>query len=281
MPSQSIEQLLQVSTPSVMGILNVTPDSFADQGMYSSSINTALGHARQMIESGADIIDVGGESTRPGSAAVPEQQELDRVIPVIEQIRKKFDILISVDTSKPRVMQEAVRAGAQMINDVNALRSEGAVEIASSLAVPVCLMHMQGNPQTMQLNPVYQNIVEEVKSFLLSRAEVCIQAGIHPSRILFDPGFGFGKTLKHNLSLLNQLMVLVETGYPVLVGLSRKSMIGQILDQNTAAAVDQRLYGSLSAALFAVSKGAEIVRVHDVRETVDVIKIYKAIMQAV
>nr|VFJ60009.1 MAG: Dihydropteroate synthase [Candidatus Kentron sp. FW]VFJ66526.1 MAG: Dihydropteroate synthase [Candidatus Kentron sp. FW] len=255
-----------------MGILNVTPDSFSDGGLFLHP-DAAISQARKMVREGADIIDVGGESTRPGATPVSVQQELDRTIPIIEGIRAEIATMVSIDTSHPQVMREAVSAGAGMINDVRALRAEGAIDTAYELKVPICLMHMQGDPRTMQETPGYENIIEEVRDFLLTRVKACEKRGIPRHRLRIDPGFGFGKTLTHNLSLLAQLHRFVETGIPVLVGLSRKSMIGTILDKPVA----QRLAGSLAAALVAAAKGAAIVRVHDVGATVDAIKILNAV----
>jgi dihydropteroate synthase len=251
-----------------MGILNVTPDSFSDGGLWMDR-DRALRHAMEMVKSGVDIIDIGGESTRPGSPAVEVQQELDRVIPLIEFIVAGTGLPVSIDTGKPEVMEAAVRAGAGMINDVYALRREGALETASTLDVPVCLMHMQGKPGDMQDSPEYEDVVGEVRGFLLARAEKCESAGIPRQNIIIDPGFGFGKTLQHNIDLFKAIPTFVATGYPVLVGISRKSMLGQLSDK----AVDQRLAGSISAAVLAAQAGTAIIRVHDVGETVDALKI--------
>lgn len=264
---------LGLESPVVMGILNVTPDSFSDGGDFISA-DAALRHAHQMVEEGAGIIDLGGESTRPGAQAVSEQQELDRVIPLIERLASELDLPLSIDTSKAVVMREAVAAGAGMINDVMALRAEGALEVAAELEVPVCLMHMQGEPRTMQQAPSYRDVVAEVGDFLQQRVAACEAAGIARERLLLDPGFGFGKNLEHNLTLLKQLDQLGRLGLPLLAGISRKSMIGTILG---GAPVDQRLAGSLSAALYAVGKGAHIVRVHDVGPTVDALRVLLAI----
>ncbi len=258
-----------------MGILNVTPDSFSDGGNFISS-EAAAERAMRMVEEGAGIIDVGGESTRPGAAPVPLGQELDRVIPVIEAIRSEISIPISIDTSKPEVMRQAVATGADMINDVAALREDGAVETAGELSVPACLMHMRGDPRTMQETPHYSDVAREVREFLLRRADVCMRAGIQRERLIIDPGFGFGKTLEHNQILLNELDTLADTGFPLLVGLSRKSMIGELLD----APVERRLYGSLALAVLAVSKGASILRVHDVRATVEAVAVAQAVLQS-
>jgi len=251
-----------------MGILNVTPDSFADGGLWLDR-DQALRHAMEMAEAGADIIDIGGESTRPGSQAVEVQQELDRVIPLIESIVEGTDLPVSIDTSKSEVMEAAVRAGASLINDVFALRREGALETAAALGVPVCLVHMRGKPRDMQLDPEFGNVVGEVQDFLLNRAGQCEAAGIPASDIIIDPGFGFGKTLEHNIDLFKAIPAFAATAYPVLVGISRKSMLGRL----TGEAVDQRLAASLAAAVLAARAGASLLRVHDVAETVDALKI--------
>jgi dihydropteroate synthase len=256
-----------------MGILNLTPDSFSDGGRFLAR-DAALTHANQMVAEGAAIIDIGGESTRPGAQPVSEQQELDRVVPVIEALAGEIPVPISIDTSKPKVMTEAVATGAGMLNDVYALRAPGAIEAAAKTNVPICLMHMQGEPRTMQNEPVYKNVVKEVGEFLAERLGACASAGISPDRILLDPGFGFGKTLQHNLSLLKNLGKLRTIGAPLLVGISRKSMIGSLLGN---VPVDDRLSGSLAAAVLAVSHGAAIIRVHDVRETVEALKIVSAV----
>lgn len=258
-----------------MGVLNVTPDSFSDGGMFSST-GAALAQARDLHAAGAGIIDVGGESTRPGAAPVSINQELDRVLPVIEGIKNELNVAISVDTSKAEVMRAAVAAGAGMINDVRALREAGAMDAARDLGVPVCLMHMLGEPRTMQVNPIYENVVNEVQKFLVDRASLCIDQGIPRRQIVIDPGFGFGKTLAHNLDLLANLDRLAQTGYPVLVGLSRKSMLGAILDRP----VDQRVHGSVALALMAYLHGARIFRVHDVAATVDALRVVNRVLEA-
>ncbi len=255
-----------------MGVLNVTPDSFSDGGSFIT-LGKAVAHAERMVEEGAAIIDVGGESTRPGAAPVPVDEELRRVIPVIEALHSAVSVPVSIDTRKPEVMQAAVAAGAGLINDVNALQETGAVEMAASLKVPVCLMHMQGSPETMQATPTYHNVVDEVTTYLQARADVCMQHGIAKDHILLDPGFGFGKTTTHNLLLLQQLERLVETGFPVLVGLSRKSLIGKVLD----LPVDKRLYPGVALAVLAVWKGAALVRCHDVRATREAIEMCAAV----
>ncbi|MFP3873612.1 MAG: dihydropteroate synthase [Thiohalophilus sp.] len=262
--------------PLIMGILNVTPDSFSDGGHFNQP-QAAIDRVRQMIAEGADIIDVGGESTRPGAPAVSQEDELARVIPVIEAIRRDSAVPISVDTSKPAVMRAAVAAGASLINDVRALQEPGALEAAAELGVPICLMHMQGQPRTMQASPHYDDVVEEVLAFLLQRIEACQAAGIAPQRLIIDPGFGFGKTVQHNLSLFRHLPRFVDSGYPVLVGVSRKSLIGKLLDERP---VDGRLAGSLALATLAGWLGAAIVRVHDVRETADALAMCRAVQQA-
>ncbi|QKQ28222.1 dihydropteroate synthase [Candidatus Reidiella endopervernicosa] len=259
-----------------MGILNVTPDSFSDGGDFLAA-ESAITHAQEMVEEGAAIIDVGGESTRPGAPDVTLEEELARVIPVIEVLSVSVDVPISVDTSKPEVMRAAVAAGAGMINDVYALRRPGALETAADLNVPVCLMHMQGEPRTMQDEPSYDDVVTEVASFLAKRIASCQLAGIGKDKIVIDPGFGFGKKLEHNLSLLKQLKQLCELGVPLLAGMSRKSMIAAVLDQP----VDDRLFGSVALATLATWQGASILRVHDVRETVDAVRMAEAVVNAV
>ena len=266
---------LDLSEPRIMGILNLTPDSFSDGGRFLEP-QRAIEQALQMQADGAAIIDIGGESTRPGAEDVPLEQELARVIPVIEALAPVLEVPISIDTSKPEVMQAAVTAGAGMINDVYALRRAGALEMAASLPVPICLMHMQGEPRSMQQNPAYQDVLAEVAAFLLEQVARCEAAGIQRERLLLDPGFGFGKTLAHNLRLLGHLDELPLEGLPLLVGMSRKSMIAQVLDRP----VDDRLYGSLALASLAAWKGARIIRVHDVRASVDTVRIINAVHQA-
>jgi dihydropteroate synthase len=263
---------LDLSAPRVMGVLNVTPDSFSDGGRYAASAD-ALARAQAMVAEGAAIIDVGGESTRPGAPPVEVAEELRRVLPVVEALAAALPVPVSIDTSKPEVIRQAVAAGAGLVNDVRALRAPGALEAAADAGVPVCLMHMQGEPGTMQAEPRYQDVVAEVIAFLEQRVAACEGAGIPPARILIDPGFGFGKTVEHNLRLLNRLDRLAATGLPVLVGLSRKSLIGKILD----APVDLRLYGSLAAAVVAVMRGARVVRTHDVRATVEALAVVRAV----
>ncbi|QIR13783.1 dihydropteroate synthase [Shewanella aestuarii] len=259
---------LELSHPVVMGIVNVTPDSFSDGGDFAA-FEAACQHVDRMVEQGALIIDVGGESTRPGAAEVSIEEELARVIPIIEYIAQKHQVWISIDTSKPEVMQQAVAAGANMINDVRALQVPGALEMAASLKVPVCLMHMQGQPQTMQDEPEYYDVMAEVIAFFEQRVLACEAAGITKDLMILDPGFGFGKTLAHNYRLLATLPAFHQFHLPILIGLSRKSMIGDLLKRPT----NQRLAGSLAGALIAAQQGAQIIRVHDVPETVDVLKV--------
>jgi dihydropteroate synthase len=266
---------LDLSRPQVMGILNITPDSFSDGGDFFVP-EQAVAHALRMVEEGAAIIDVGGESTRPGAPPVSVEEELGRVIPIIEALHASLSVPVSIDTRKPEVMQAAVAAGAGLINDVNALQATGAIELAARLGVPVFLMHMQGTPETMQQQPEYGDVVTEVTEFLTDRAHLCMQQGIAREQILLDPGFGFGKTAKHSLLLLQQLEQLVATGFPVLVGLSRKSMIGQTL----GLPVDKRLDPGVALAVLAVWKGASIVRCHDVRETREAIQMCQAVRDA-
>jgi dihydropteroate synthase len=258
--------------PLVMGVLNVTPDSFSDGGQFTQ-LDLALDHAEQMISQGAAIIDVGGESTRPGASSVSTQQELDRVIPVIEKIAANLDCVISLDSSCPQVMEAAAQAGASLLNDVRAFQREGALQVAAKTGLPVCLMHMRGEPKTMQQQPHYDSVVEEVQAFLLARVEACLAAGIERNKIIIDPGFGFGKTLDHNLQLLEALAQLKVLGLPILVGMSRKSMIGAILNNDTS----ERLYGGLALAAIAVRQGANIVRTHDVGPTSDAVAVAYAV----
>ena len=262
---------LKLDRPLVMGILNVTPDSFSDGGLFVSAGNLQQ-QIESMLQAGVDIIDVGGESTRPGSQPVALDEELQRVIPAIQLIRELGDIPISIDTTKPEVMRAAVAAGADMINDVNALRTTGAMQAVTELGVPVCLMHMLGQPKNMQQQPEYENVVQQVLSFFAERVEACVNAGVAREKILIDPGFGFGKTVQHNFQLLKKLELFHSLGQPLLVGMSRKSMLGAV----TVKAVDQRLAGSLAAAVIAAMQGAHIIRVHDVAETVDALKVVQA-----
>jgi dihydropteroate synthase len=254
--------------PLVMGILNVTPDSFSDGGRFIDA-GRAAEQARALLQQGADIIDVGGESTRPGSQPVDEEQECRRVLPVIDAVRAHSSVPISIDTSKPGVMRRAVAAGADMVNDVRALRDPSALDTVRALGVPVVLMHMQGEPRTMQRSPCYGDVLREVTAFLLERAHACEAAGIPAAHIVLDPGFGFGKNLVHNLTLLKQLQTLADTGYAVLAGLSRKSMIAQMIDRP----VQQRVHASVALALAAAARGAALLRVHDVAATVDALRV--------
>ncbi len=255
-----------------MGVLNITPDSFSDGGAWLDS-GAAIRRAHEMAAEGADLIDVGGESTRPGARGVSVQEELDRVLPVIESLTGTLAVPVSIDTSKPEVMRSAVRGGATMINDVNALRQPGALEAAQACEVPVVLMHMQGEPRTMQEDPHYEDVTGEVRAFLEERIRACTQAGIDKARLLVDPGFGFGKSLAHNLTLLRELGSFRDLGAPVLVGLSRKSMLGELLDRP----VDERLYGSLALAALAIWNGAHIIRAHDVGATRDAVRVCHAV----
>ena len=276
-----IQQLLsQRSLPLLMGILNITPDSFSDGGELFDENGTSrdriLRTAQQMIAGGVDIFDVGGESTRPGASPVTTQQELGRVIPVVEWLVAETDIPVSVDTSSPAVMTESAIAGASMINDVRALQREGALQAAASSGLTVCLMHMQGEPDVMQQLAQYDDVLNDVTVFLRSRVDNCLQVGIDQNNIILDPGFGFGKSLEHNLKLFQGLPHLKEMGYPVLAGVSRKSMIGAILDKP----VEQRLQGSVAMALLAAQRGAAILRVHDVAETLDALRVWQVVEQA-
>jgi len=261
---------LQTSTNNtkVMGILNVTPDSFSDGGKFASFDN-ALIQVEQMISDGVDIIDIGGESTRPGAVDVTEADELSRVIPLLKAIKAKFDIKVSIDTSKAEVMSQAITHGADIINDVRALQNEGCLTVLANSDVPVCLMHMQGMPRTMQENPHYDDVIGEIKQFFIERIKVCEDEGINRERIILDPGFGFGKTLEQNYQLLAQLHQFSDLELPLLSGTSRKSMIGNLLQRN----VDERLAGSLTTAIIAAQQNASIIRVHDVKETVDALKV--------
>lgn len=256
----------------IMGVINTTPDSFSDGGQFDTT-EKAFAHARRLIAEGADILDIGGESTRPGAQPVDLEEELRRTIPLIRAIREVSDIPISIDSNKSAVMSAAVEAGASIINSVWALQLEDSLQVAAELKVPICLMHMQGSPETMQRNPVYENVVSDVKQFLAARIEAAIEAGIGLDRIIIDPGFGFGKTLEHNLLLLSSLAEFRDLGVRVLAGLSRKKMIGMILDK----LVDQRLYGSVSLAVMAAMLGADILRVHDVAASVDALAMVSAL----
>jgi dihydropteroate synthase len=255
-----------------MGVLNITPDSFSDGGAWQGT-SQALEHAARMVEDGADLIDVGGESTRPGSDGVSVAEELKRVLPIIESLHAELKVPISIDTSKTEVMLAAIGAGAGMINDVNALRAEGAVEAVASLGVPVCLMHMQGQPRSMQQEPHYDDVVTEVSEFLLQRAAVLQQAGVRQRDIVLDPGFGFGKSQAHNIQLFRAIPRMAALGYPLLIGVSRKSMLGAITNQP----VESRVHASVTAAVLAAQGGASILRVHDVAATVDGLKTWQAL----
>lgn len=265
---------MDLSRAVIMGVLNVTPDSFSDGGLFLE-LDQACHQAEYMLRSGAEIIDIGGESTRPGAEEVSIEEELNRVIPVIEKLTREFDCVVSIDTSKPDVMTEAVNAGAGLINDVCGLKTTQSMQAAAAAAVPVCIMHMQGTPRTMQQSPVYDDVVQEVKSFLVDKAQECQRNGIDKARIIIDPGFGFGKTVDHNLSLLNHLDVLCDAGYPVLAGLSRKSMIGHLL----GLPVEERMAPSIALAIKAMQNGAKIIRAHDVKETHDAIRMIEALEQ--
>ncbi len=266
---------LDISYPRVMGILNVTPDSFSDGGQHVS-IDDALRHAERMLAEGAAIIDVGGESTRPGAVEVPLQQELDRVSPVVERLVRELDALVSVDTSAPEVMRETTALGAGMLNDVRGLRREGALSAAARSGLPVCVMHMVGEPDDMQHSPGYEQPVEEaVAAFLEERIRACEAAGLRRERLILDPGFGFGKSVEHNLRLFNRMADLKKLGLPILAGMSRKSMIGKVLERP----VEERLPGSLALATLAVERGARILRVHDVGPSVDAVNMTWAVME--
>lgn len=272
---------LDLSQPLVMGILNTTPDSFSDGGhCYRDgklNLDLAVRYAQQMLDDGASIIDVGGESTRPGALVVSEQQELDRVVPVVDALVRELGAVVSVDTSNASVIRESAKVGAGIINDIRALQREGALEAAAATGLPVCLMHMQGEPETMQKAPSYENdVVTNVSDFLQERISACYAAGIKKEHILLDPGFGFGKTLEHNLQLLARLKEMTKLGFPLLVGLSRKSMLGALLKRD----VSERLPGSLALALAAAERGAAIIRVHDVAATADVLRVMFALQAA-
>jgi dihydropteroate synthase len=263
---------LDLNKPIIMGIVNVTPDSFSDGGNYNS-VDDAFNQAMRLIKDGAEILDIGGESTRPGAPDVALQEELERVIPVIKRIREASDCVISIDTSKAAVMEAAIEAGADIINDVRALQEPGALEVAAKHPdVPVCLMHMQGQPRTMQTNPIYENLISEIYQFFEERVLTCSKAGINQNRIILDPGFGFGKTLNHNFEILEKFNEFSTLGLPLLAGLSRKSMFGQLLNRETS----ERVAASLAGALLCAQKGAHIIRVHDVQETADVIGVWQA-----
>lgn len=264
----------QLNKVKVMGILNVTPDSFSDGGQFTC-FDSALKQVEQMVVNGVDIIDIGGESTRPGAAEVSVKDEIVRVIPLLKAIKSRFDINVSIDTSKAEVMGEAIIYGADMINDVRALQNENCLEVVAQSNIEVCLMHMQGMPRTMQEKPQYNDIVDDILEFFKQRIHCCEQSGINKERLVLDPGFGFGKTLAHNYEVLAQLSQFTSLGLPVLAGISRKSMIGNLLNRE----MNERLAGSLAAAIVAVQQGANIIRVHDVRESVDAMNILKAVAQ--
>jgi dihydropteroate synthase len=265
---------LDLARPLIMGVVNVTPDSFSDGGLFAEA-SLAIEHAHRLVEQGADILDLGGESTRPGAAAVSAQEEIDRVLPVLDALRE-LPVPVSVDTRKPQVMRQALAHGAAMINDVQALQAPGALDAVRGTDCGVCLMHMQGDPRTMQTAPHYADVVHEVAQFLAERARVCEQAGVARERIAIDPGFGFGKTAQHNLQLLHALADLTRLGLPVVAGLSRKSTLGQI----TGRGPRERLAASVAAALIAVQRGAAIVRVHDVADTRDALLVLSAVQAA-
>jgi dihydropteroate synthase len=266
--NQQAEQQQDKHQAQVMGILNVTPDSFSDGGKFAT-FDKALAQVEQMIFDGVDIIDIGGESTRPGAVDVSEEDELARVIPLLKAIKSKFDIKVSIDTSKAEVMSQAIAHGADIINDVRALQNEGCLAVLAKSKVPICLMHMQGLPRSMQENPQYDDVIGDIKQFFIDRISICEQAGINRERLILDPGFGFGKTLEQNYQLLAQLHQFSDLGLPLLSGTSRKSMIGNLLSRN----VDERLAGSLTTAIIAAQQNASIIRVHDVKETVDALKV--------
>ncbi|MFC0227542.1 dihydropteroate synthase [Serratia aquatilis] len=269
------DTILDLNHPQVMGILNVTPDSFSDGGKHNS-LNDALIHAHALISAGATMIDVGGESTRPGAADVSEEEEIARVVPVVEALAQRFEIFISVDTSKAAVIRESAKVGAHMINDVRSLQEPGALQAAAESGLPVCLMHMQGEPRTMQQAPHYDDLMSDVNAFFQHHIERCTAAGIEKHKLLLDPGFGFGKNLAHNYQLLARLGEFHHFGLPLLVGMSRKSMIGQLLN----VPPEQRVIGSVACAVIAAMQGAQIVRVHDVKETVEAIRVVEATLSA-
>lgn len=266
---------LNLSTPQVMGILNVTPDSFSDGGTHNS-LNDAVDHAAKLIAEGASIIDIGGESTRPGASDVSIDEELQRVVPVVEAIRQRFDVWISVDTSKAQVITESANVGASIINDIRSLQEPRALEAAAKTGLPVCIMHMQGDPKTMQQSPHYENVMMDVDRFLQENIQRCVDAGIEKNQIILDPGFGFGKNLAHNYQLLAHLSELHHFGLPILAGMSRKSMVGQLLN----VPPQERVAGSVACAVIAAMQGAQIIRVHDVKETVDAMKVVQATLSA-
>ncbi|WP_192457678.1 dihydropteroate synthase [Musicola keenii] len=267
--------VLDLSRPQVMGILNVTPDSFSDGGKHNT-LDAAIRHANDMITAGAAIIDIGGESTRPGAGEVSVDDELERVIPVVDALSRRFDVWISVDTSKPEIITAAADVGAHLINDIRSLQLPGAISAAAATGLPICLMHMQGLPRTMQHSPQYDDVLSDVEVFFEHHIAQCVDAGIERERLLLDPGFGFGKDLQHNYRLLACLEQLHHFGLPLLVGMSRKSMIGQVLNVPPG----ERVYGSIACAVIAAMKGAQIIRVHDVKATVDALRIVEATLSA-
>lgn len=264
---------LELNSPLVMGVLNVTPDSFSDGGKYNH-LDTALEQAKRMVAAGATFIDVGGESTRPGALPVTVEEELARVIPVVESL-KSLNVIVSIDTSTPEVIYAGAQAGAQLINDIRALQKKGALRAVIETGLSVCLMHMQGAPDSMQIKPNYENIIEDVVLFLSKRVEVCLKAGVEKHQLLIDPGFGFGKTVQHNYQLLNKLEALKVIGVPILVGMSRKSMLGDVLHK----APSQRISGGIATSIWAAQHGASVIRTHDVEETIDALKVLKAIKE--
>ena len=266
---------LDLSAPQIMGILNFTPDSFSDSGRFFR-LDKALFQTEKMLNEGAAIIDIGGESTRPMAEEVSEQEELQRVVPLVEAVRQRFDCWISVDSSKALVMREAAKVGMDLINDIRALQQPNSLQAVAELGLPVCIMHMQGQPRTMQANPKYTDVVQDVLAFLRNRSAECIAAGVRKENLIWDVGFGFGKTVQHNYQLLQRLTTFCEDGYPLLVGLSRKSMIGAVLDKP----VEERLIGSAVGALIAAQNGARILRVHDVAATADALKVWQATINA-
>jgi dihydropteroate synthase len=271
--------VVPLDRPRIMGVLNVTPDSFSDGGRFARRPD-AIERAVAMVEEGADVIDIGGESTRPGAAPVSADEEIDRVLPVLDALAResRFDAVpLSIDTRKPAVMRAAIASGASMVNDVGALRAEGALDAVATADVAVCLMHMQGEPQTMQHAPIYTDVVAEVRAYLAARADACLRAGVGRDRIVLDPGFGFGKKRRHNLALLRRLDALADLGYPILCGLSRKNVIGEPSAREPA----ERVSASVAAALAAIARGALLVRVHDVRETADALEVWVAAMSDV
>jgi len=274
-------RILDLSRPAIMGVINTTPDSFSDGGTLFQGarldVELAMGRARQMMEAGASVLDIGGESTRPGAVGVPLAEEMDRVLPLVERIVAELEVVVSVDTSSPTLMREAARAGAGLLNDVRALTRDGAMEAAAATGLPVCLMHMQGDPGTMQAAPAYDDVVAEVVGFLQQRAAACAAGGIGRERLLLDPGFGFGKSVEHNLQLLRELPRLAALGLPVVVGLSRKSIIGKLLGRE----VGQRLPASLGLAVLAAERGAAIIRTHDVAATADAVAMWVALNEVV